>query len=59
MAGILRGEVYCPFSENVQHAFIPEKVSKATLTEQICLAMAKRSIKKRILGWTEETYPDR
>jgi hypothetical protein len=57
--GILKGFVYCPMSDQVQRAFLPMKVSKADLCEDLCRGMQMCGFEgKKKLGWTEDTYPD-
>jgi hypothetical protein len=58
LVGILMGTVYCPLAEKMSPAYTPEKVCKADLTEYLARAMARCKITNKILGWTEETYPD-
>ena len=55
---VLRGIVWVPFSAKTPRIHCPSKTTKADLCLVICQGLERMKVEPRILGWTEETYPN-
>jgi hypothetical protein len=56
--GVTKGIVYSWFSSKVCRAYTTESPTKADLVDIITQGLELYPARGRVLGWTEETYPD-